>query len=196
MSSYRQFGILKRVYWRLLRACGFQQLSWDKQYEAGVWCRNPSNQDTIDYVTNLCQGGRLIEFGCGEGTLLVSLPRNSFSDYFGYDISSVATNRAQERARQAGLERVAFESCDMAAWRGSSDVSLVLVEECLMYLTIPDAERFLKCCCESLSPNGKILVIVYSAAKCPQTLETCRRICKVENETVIRGRTFLTLSRK
>ena len=179
----------------MLRACGFKRFSWDKQYEAGVWCRSPSNEDTHDYVVNLCQGGRLIEFGCGEGTLLFSLPRSAFSDYTGYDISSVAAKRAQERADQAGLQMVKFEQGDMAEWRGASDVSLILVEECLMYLTTSDAEQFLRRCCDSLSPNGKIVVIVHSATKWAQTLETCRRVCKVDNETVVGGRTFMVLSR-
>ncbi len=188
--------ILCRVYWRLLRAVGLGRLSWDMQFEAGWWgyIRGPRSEYIIRKVTELCNGGHLVEFGCGEGTLPLALPRDSFSQYIGYDISEVAVGRARARAREAGLMYCHFEQCDMAKWKGTSGVSLVVAEECLYYLTPRIAETFLRHCCESLLPGGSILVIVYSAAKTYRTLNICRRVCRVNDESVNEGRTFITLA--
>lgn len=186
--------ILRRIYWRLLRIVGFKQLSWDKQFEANVWCHRPRSMHTIEKVIELCNGGHLVEFGAGEGTLPLVLPRNSFSHYFGYDISAVAVARARERAREAGLTNCYFEQCDMVQWEGTSGVSLVIVEECIYYLRPKEIETFLKHCCKSLVPGGSILVIVHSTAKHFKTLEACRRVCRVKDESAIFGRTYITLT--
>jgi cyclopropane fatty-acyl-phospholipid synthase-like methyltransferase len=187
-------SILKRLYWRLLRAFGFKQLSWDKQFEAGVWCNGQRSLHTIRKVKELCNGGYLVEFGAGEGTLPLALPEYSFSHYIGYDISSVAVRRARDRASEGGLIHCQFEQCDMAQWTGTSGVSLVVIEECLYYLTPREAEAFLRRCCQALLPGGSILVIVHSAAKHFRILQTCRSVCRVKDESVIGGRTFITLA--
>lgn len=187
-------SILKRIYWRILRASGFKRLSWDRQFVAGVWCRRPRSPHTVRRATELCCGGLLVEFGCGEGTLPLALPRDSFSHYMGYDISGVAIQRANERARMANLANCQFEQCDMAKWTGTSGASLIVAEECLYYLAKAEIETFLQRCCQSLIPGGSILVIVYSAARHGPTLNSCRGVCKVRDESVVDGRTFLTLT--
>ena len=196
MTSYGKNTLFQRAYWRLLRFLGFQRLSWDKQFQAGVWSRGPCNQHTIDLVSKLCNGGRLVEFGCGEGPLPLALPKHAFSDYIGYDISQVAVEKGAERAREAGLQNARFQQCDMAKWKGDSSVSVVLAEECIYYLTAKDTEEFLQRCCESLVPGGSILVIIHSATKHSQTLEICRRICQVIDESLVNGRTYLTMTAK
>ena len=194
MTAYKKNTLFQRAYWRLLRLLGFQRLSWDKQFQAGIWSRGPCNQATIERVAELCKGGRFVEFGCGEGPLLLALPANAFSDYIGYDISQVAVDKGAERAREAGLKNFRFQQCDMAKWNGDSSISLVLAEECLYYLSKIDVERFLRICCESLVPGGSILIIVHDANKHSQTLSICRQNCKVVDESLVKGRTYLTLT--
>ena len=183
-----------RMYWRTLRIFGFTKSSWDKQFELGVWDRGPRSQNTINRVSGLCAGGKLIEFGCGGGSLPFLVPRNCYSEYIGYDISEVAIENAKRRARQEGLENIHFEQCDMAKWNGTNGVSLIVVEECLYYLSPATVERFLLQCSRSICSGGLILVIVHSSSKHARTLDVCRRVCRVEDETVIGSRTYLTLT--
>lgn len=187
-------SIPKRLYWRILRLFS-KQLSWDKQFNAGVWTREPHTDQTIGAIVGLCNGGRLIEFGAGEGALPLSLPRNIYSEYIGFDISTVAVEKAREKAAEAGLTKCRFEQCDMAHWKGGRDVSVAVLEECLYYLTPRETETFLRRCSESLLPNGRILVIVHSAKKHARTLDICRRVCRVEEEATHGGRTFLVLAK-
>ncbi|MGA1194588.1 MAG: class I SAM-dependent methyltransferase [Kiritimatiellia bacterium] len=186
--------ILDKVYWRLLRLFRLHKTSWDRQFQAGLWCRGPRCPHTVRKAAELCQGGYLIEFGCGEGTLPLAMPEGSFSFYRGYDISGVAINSATQKARRAGLQNCAFARGDMAHWQGDTGASLIVLEECLYYLSTPKAEAFLRCCLQSLLPGGHILVVIHDAAKHASTIEACKRACALQEQTTLGGRLFLLLA--
>lgn len=188
--------IPKRAYWRLLRLLGAERYSWNSQYESGVWSSGRRSPQTVALVAELCRGGRLIEFGCGEGELPHLLPAGSFSDYLGIDIADVAVACARQRAAEARLEGCRFEQADMTKWQAATGISVILAEECLYYLKPEQIEVFLDHSCASLVPEGKIVVIVHSAAKHAATLEVCRRVCRVVNEQQHGGRAYLILERR
>ena len=187
-------NIFQRAWWRLLRVFQLDKLSWDKQFEAGVWCRGPQCPETLKLVQQLCKNGNLLEFDCGEGNLPFSLPAGTFSSYLGYDISQIAIEKAKRRVVEQGVKEVQFESCKMEEWDGSQDISLILVEECLYYLSASECEKFLLKCSKSLTSEGRILVIVHSATKHKKTLDICRRVCKIIYEQEKGNRTYLTLA--
>src|SRR2546430_3291140 len=189
-------SIIQRFCWRGLGVVVFYRYSWNKQFDAGLWCRGQRNPHTLSRVADLCSGGKLIEFGCGEGTLPHQLPPGTFSDYCGFDISDVAIRAAREKARNAGLQRCKFERCDMATWEGSDSASLILAEECIYYLTPARIQHFCRVCSASLLPRGAILIIVHSGTKHARSLEACRSVCTVMDENIIDGRVFLTLAAK
>lgn len=186
---------LQKVYWRLLRVMNLRQRSWDLQFQAGMWCRGPRCPHTVEKAFALCGGGYLVEFGCGEGTLPLALPKDAFSNYRGYDISGVAVARAAEHARRAGLANCLFEQGDMARWPGDTGVSLIVLEECLYYLSPVDAVKFLQNCMKSLLPGGAILAVIHDAAKHAATIETCKQTCSVREESSQGGRLFLVLAK-
>jgi len=184
---------IRRAWWRLLRLIGMNKLSWDKQFKAGVWWHLPRSADMLSLVAGLCRGGRIIEFGCGEGSLPFLLPSGSYASYLGYDISGLAIRRAQRHASAAGAANVRFAQCDMAQWDGNQSAFLVVLEECLYYLSPDDCAAFLARCSRCLEADGSMLVIVHSATKHQKTLSVCRRVCQVRDEIQLGGRTYLTL---
>ena len=188
--------IPRRVYWRVLRLLGAGRVSWNKQYESGLWNSGRRSPLTVSLVAELCQGGRLVEFGCGTGELPHLLPSGSFSTYVGMDISDVAVARARARAAEAGLRHCEFNAVDMTSWAGAEGVSVILAEECLYYLKPPQIEQFLERACASLTPQGRIVVVVHSAEKHAVTLEVCRRTCRVHDEQSCEGRAYLILGVK
>jgi cyclopropane fatty-acyl-phospholipid synthase-like methyltransferase len=190
-------SFVKRVYWRLLRFVGLKRKAWDSQFKEGVWCRGPRSPRTVALVAELCRGGKLLEFGCGEGDLPHLLPEGTYSDYLGVDVSAVAIRTAAEKCAQCGKLNCQFQVGDMGRWSGLvSPVSLILLEECLYYLSLYQTEQFLSRCCSSLTRDGAILVIVHSATKHTKTLDVCRRVCHVLDEKAIGTRLFLTLTPK
>jgi SAM-dependent methyltransferase len=170
-----------KAYWWALRALGLKRASWDRQFEAHIWDRGPRSPVTTELVVDLCHG-RLVEFGCGEGTLPAVLPAGTFTEYVGYDISRVAV----DRARAKGLLYCRFEQCDMAGWPGGS-ASLFLFEECLYYLTRQQITDLLGRC------EGCVLVVVHSTTRHASTLDACRRARKVQREFTVGERGYLML---
>jgi 2-polyprenyl-3-methyl-5-hydroxy-6-metoxy-1,4-benzoquinol methylase len=189
-------NFLKRTYWRLLRLLGFEESSWDMQFNAGIWSRGPQSPHTIDLVQKYAKGGKIVEFGCGEGNLLRSLAEDCYTEFTGYDISKVAIKRAKKFSNKGSARSINFEQCNMAKWGGANSLSLIILEECLYYLPPIEVEHFLTKCVESLSKDGVILVIVHSASKHAVTLDVCRRCCRVIDELQIDKRTYLILGKK
>lgn len=178
---------------RLLRAVGLNRAAWDLEFRAGVWDRGPRSSELVRLACELCNGGRLVEFGCGEGTLPIALPAHAFSDYLGYDVSAVAIRRARDRIAAAGVARVRFEQEDMARWNGDSGVSLIVAEEVLYYLDPRQRAAFLARCRVSLTSDGSLLVVVHDASKHAATIDSCRSTCDVKRRLEVDHRTYLVL---
>jgi SAM-dependent methyltransferase len=186
---------IDRIYWRILRVIGFKKQAWDDQFRKNIWSRGRHSEYFVDRVVSLVHGGRLIEFGCAEGGLPYELPAGAYSEYSGYDISELAISTAIARAQESSLVNCVYQQCDMANWEGGSDISLILLEECLYYLNPLQMQLFLEKCKNSLLPDGVILVVVHSAEKHAKTLELCRLMCRVIAEVPVGGRVFLTLGK-
>jgi 2-polyprenyl-3-methyl-5-hydroxy-6-metoxy-1,4-benzoquinol methylase len=195
MQMTSRAGIVSRIYWRALRLLGFGKEAWDDQFKKGLWSRGRHSDYFLQKVVSLSRGGVVVEFGCAEGALVEELPIDSYSKYHGYDISEVAIGIASKKASENGLANCNFEQCDMSQWAGYSGASLILLEECLYYLTAAQIQVFLGTCRRSLLPEGVILVVVHSAEKHANTLRECRLAGSVIEEVVINGRVFITLGR-
>jgi trans-aconitate methyltransferase len=188
---------MRRIRWRIQRIIGLKSQAWDEQFSSGIWgSRTRTPPEVVERVIRLCNGGRMVEFGCGYGHLCRNLPVGAYSSYTGIDISGFAIEEAKKRAQASCVGNCQFLQGDMATWSGDSDVSLILLEECLNYLKGETLNRFLTRCCHSLSNDGFILVIVHSAIKHRRTLDACRTTCQVVKEELVGPRTFLTLARR
>lgn len=183
----------KRIMWRAIRMLGKEQQAWDDQFREGVWDRGPRSPEVVKRVQQFARGGRILEFGCGTGTLPRLLPEDSFSEYTGIDISGFAVEQAKKLCDKAGLQNCRFLQGDMATWPGSSDEDLILLEECLYYIRGVSLVNFCRLCKQSLSPDGTVLVIVHSAKKHRRTLEVCKQIFDDAVEEQVSTRTFLRL---
>jgi trans-aconitate methyltransferase len=194
MTSITDTLLPRRLYWRALRALGGGRSSWNQQYEAGFWGSRERRPHTVDLVARLCAGGRLVEFGCGEGELPHLLAQGSFSSYHGLDISDIAVERAGAWAAEAGLEGCRFDQGDMAQWPGDEAVALILAEECLYYLKPEQIAVLLRRCAASLAPGGHVLAVVHSAEKHAETVAACRANATVVAEHAEHGGVYLTLA--
>ena len=188
--------LIRKAWWKMLRSLGRNRASWNGQYLSSVCDSVQRSDNTLSRVIELCNGGKLIEFGCGDGSLPRLLPNDAFTFYKGFDISDVAIARARHLAQRSGLNACEFYQVDMTQWRGDSSISLILLEECLYYLNKREQVEFLGRCCRSLGPEGLILVVVHDGDKHSRTLITCRNVCSVVAEEVISHRSYLTLARK
>lgn len=79
------------------------QAQWDSRYaeQQRLWSGNP-NGALVAEVEGLSPG-RVLDVGCGEGADAIWLARRGW-DVTALDVSSVALERAQQHAREAGVE--------------------------------------------------------------------------------------------
>ena len=154
---------LSAVAAKLLRDLGFKQAGWNISHASGAWDAKQRSQDLVALVERLAAGGRVVEFGCGNGEVVGYLPDGAFSSYLGTDVSSVAVKTCAETHKRAN---VSFEVADMASWPGENGgVQLILCEECIYYLTPDQVESFLNICMSSLTDTGRVLLTLHSKTK-------------------------------
>jgi trans-aconitate methyltransferase len=187
--------ITKHIYWRFLRVIGLESKAWNQQHAAGLWCQGERSLHTAKLAMEFCHGGNLIEFGCGDGNLLKILPADAYSSYTGYDIASVAIERAKENAKLYNWSNCTFAVMDMAEWKYTKDANLILLEECAYYLEHNTLKRFVQRCLDSLTPDGCIVVIVHDAKKHVSTVNVCLSVGKLYKKLMIENRCYLILKR-
>jgi len=144
----------------------------------------------VKLVESLCRGGKIVEFGCGTGTLPGSLAPGTFSHYHGIDRSKEAIRRARANVQ---MPYVSFECCQMQDWQ-PSPASLILAEECLYYLTTEEQRAFLAKCLLAIGSTGAIAVMVHSAKRHRRTVETFKE-CVPKCEMSPFGHRFLMIGR-
>ncbi|MDA8174666.1 MAG: class I SAM-dependent methyltransferase [Nitrospiraceae bacterium] len=185
-----------RIYYRLLRLLGLSRISWNLQFKNGLRYKQVTSPDLISLVERLSKGS-ILEFGCGEGHLPAALQPQYFHRYVGLDISDIAIAKARERTARIGLLNCRFEQADMSKWQGASEpASLIVLEECLYYLSAVQAEIFLKRCFDCLTPDGSILVVIHDNRKHSKTIEVCKEVCKVTEEKLNGSRLYLVCKKK
>jgi SAM-dependent methyltransferase len=172
--------------WRVARACGGRlgRWAWDDQYRRGRWARIAHDRDplTVSLVEKYANGGSIVELGCGAGTLAVVVSPAVYTSYLGIDLSEVAVERARGRAAELMRGKCSFMVGDMSTWPGAHGVSLIVVEEALMYLNSQQQDLLLRTCIKSLTPGGHLLVTAHSSDKHHDTLDRCRAKCNVVEE--------------
>jgi SAM-dependent methyltransferase len=65
-----------------------------------------------DRLLEYCKGGRILEYGCGTGSLAFRLACGGAREVVGIDISDVAIEKARGEAHSRGVSHVSFEVMD------------------------------------------------------------------------------------
>jgi len=110
----------------------------------GPWARLslvPTIVPALDGVAErLAEGTTVADVGCGAGVALTTLaqafPRSRFH---GYELSSLAVERARARVAEAGIENVEILHRRAEELPAGSNYSLVITFDCLHDMTRPDA---------------------------------------------------------
>ena len=110
----------------------------------GPWARLslvPTILPALDGVAaRLSDGASVADVGCGAGVALTTLgaayPRSTFH---GYELSSLAVERARARVAEAGLENVEIRHRRAEELPADGSYDLVITFDCLHDMTRPDA---------------------------------------------------------
>jgi SAM-dependent methyltransferase len=110
-----------------------------------------------DRLVEYCKGGRILEYGCGTGSLAFRLATAGASAVVGIDISDIAIEKARLEVQSRGLSHVTFEVMD-AEYLTFEDHSFDLIcgSAILHHL---DLQRCFAQIARTLKPGGRAVFL-------------------------------------
>ncbi len=107
---------------------------WEKEFSSGRWdClnSNPTERARSAIIGMYCQKfsptGKILDVGCGLGTVVDFLNNSQKKKYLGLDISREALKRARKK-------NVNFQNVDFAKFRSKTKFDIIIFNEVLYYL--------------------------------------------------------------
>jgi len=142
---------------------------WDARYGSAdqIWSGNP-NPHLVEQVADLAPGSAL-DVGSGEGADAIWLAARGWH-VTGIDVSTVALDRAAERAAEAGAEiadRITWQQADILSW-DPAPLQFDLVSAQFMHLPTPARESLHRRLAVAVRPGGTLLIVGHH----PSDLET------------------------
>lgn len=137
---------------------------WEDRYSSAdqIWSGRV-NAVLKDVARNLTPGTAL-DLGCGEGGDAIWLAQNGWN-VTGVDLSTTATQRANEAALAAGIpsERFHFEAADLTEWSTEERFDLVTASFLLSWPIEIPRDAILERATQFVAPGGHILVVAHAA---------------------------------
>lgn len=131
---------------------------WEKEFSTGQWDyleSTPAERARSAIIGMLCQHyyprGKILDVGCGLGTMVDFLNQNQKKQYLGLDISEEAIKKARKKDGQ-------FQVGNFDDFESSKKFDVIVFNEVLYYL---DEKSAFKQALNSLTKNGVIIVSLY-----------------------------------
>lgn len=119
--------------------------NWEGMYESGLWsCLDSDNEKRRHFVIAdvirkaFPRGARVLDVGCGLGTLYGILREHGPFEYVGLDLSESAVQ--QGAAKFAGDARCSFLQADFEAYEPKRTFDVVVFNEVLYYFPVSHFE--------------------------------------------------------
>lgn len=138
----------------------FSQEFWDERYRSAdvIWSGNP-NPHLVQQVADLAPGTAL-DVGSGEGADSIWLASRGWHAT-GIDVSTVALDRAAQRAAGAGKEvadRITWQHADLLSW-DPAPLQFDLVSAQFMHLPRPALESLHRRLAAAVRRGGALLIV-------------------------------------
>ncbi|MCB9446968.1 MAG: class I SAM-dependent methyltransferase [Flavobacteriales bacterium] len=127
-----------------------------------------ANQDQASlnkYAAEICYlvgfGHRLLDCGCGNGDFLPELSRH-FKKITAIDFSEKMLEKASEQLQKEGIGHVELMRGDIRDLKElckKETFDVILCNAALQYLTVTEAEQFVRTCKGLLNENGKLVLM-------------------------------------
>jgi 2-polyprenyl-3-methyl-5-hydroxy-6-metoxy-1,4-benzoquinol methylase len=137
-----------------------KQEMWDREFGNGRWDHIESTKGDCVYrfVEKMARGGRILDLGCGSGNTGVELRRDAYKEYVGVDISKVAIDKAEARAKGDGRVNHVYYQSDILDYRPDRKFDVILFRESLCYVPMGKVKRTIDHFLGSLTEDGTIIV--------------------------------------
>ena len=125
---------------------------------------------TVTLVEKYARKGRILDLGCGTGSLASDLNPDSYESYLGVDVSPAAIGIAQKRK----TSKINFEVGDLQHYKCEEKYDLIVFEESLYYVPF-FRRRLLRRYAQYLNPGGLFIVTIAHPAQFRGMIRMIRR---------------------
>jgi SAM-dependent methyltransferase len=182
MSWWTYQGARARALTKRVGPSWLRARAWSWEFRHGHWTQLEHLDDRALYevVVSHLTGGRLLDLGCGNGTVRCELPVGALQRYVGVDLSGEALRQTRARAEQLprlplGDELFEGDIADPGVLEqvgGPYDV--VLLRESIYYLRVDQVGDLLHALAARLADAGVIVVKVHDRDRYADHLEAVR----------------------
>lgn len=134
--------------------------TWDKEFSSGRWScldENPTERARHAVIGMYCRkyfpNGRILDVGCGEGTLADFLSDDQKQNYLGIDLSSEAIRIGRGKRTELKFQNIAAE-----IFETDQKFNIIVFNEVLYYT---EHENIFKKYSELLEPDGIVILSLY-----------------------------------
>ncbi len=134
---------------------------WNKEFREGHWdfIERTADDPIYPILEKYCNGGSILDLGCGAGNTGNELRAEAYNAYLGVDLSDVALEKAKHwssRLQRSRKHRYAMGEISTFEPTGSFDV--ILFRESIFYIPVSRILNVLRRFSRSLSPGGAFIV--------------------------------------
>lgn len=131
---------------------------WEKEYQNGCWDyldSLPTERARSAVIAMFCQHyspeGKILDVGCGLGTIADFLNKSQKGNYLGLDLS-------EEALKKASIKNVKYINVDFSKYKSVVKFDVIIFNEVLYYM---DADDAFEHAVNILKEDGKIIVSMF-----------------------------------
>jgi SAM-dependent methyltransferase len=166
--------ISRGIFYLVTRVGGtvLRRLAFDQYYIRGRWdyFDKEDRIEMVKLVVKYAKKGRILDMGCGTGTLASKLSTSDFEYYLGIDVSPEAI----ARARKNQSEKIHFKTGNIQSYPCKDTFDLIVFEESLYYVPFL-RRRLLQDLAQRLRSNGVFIVTVAHPSRFSGMVQMIRR---------------------
>jgi len=144
---------------------GIKKLVWEREFEQGKWLHPDHMKRPLicEWIEKYCGGGVLLDLGCSDGIIGLTVEEGCYKSYTGVDISDIAIEKATIECKRyfpRRMEKNQFVTRDIAKYIPSVKADVVLFRESLYYFNHVQARKILAKYRQFLVEDGVFIVVM------------------------------------
>jgi cyclopropane fatty-acyl-phospholipid synthase-like methyltransferase len=146
-----------------------KKLIWELKYGAGKYTQETAPKDAISQLSALPDQARILELGCGRGSLLKGLRAAGWQGYYrGVDISQAAI---REAAQFQNSSNSSWLVSDIESFNSHEKWDAIAMIESIYYVKIDRVPEVLRRTMGMLNEAGYLLLRIHDFSKHSQYLD-------------------------
>jgi 2-polyprenyl-3-methyl-5-hydroxy-6-metoxy-1,4-benzoquinol methylase len=151
-----------------------KKLIWELKYGVGKYSMESAPTDAVSQLSSLPGRARILELGCGGGSLLRGLRQAGWlGHYCGVDISQRAIHKAEQFQNQGDCS---WRVSDIESFDSHEKWDAIAMIESVYYVSIGKVTEVLRHISRMLNPDGYLLLRIHDFSKHHKYIEAIERL--------------------